>query len=76
MAADKKASSVKGIADNAGKDARNARMNALKAANDAKASNKTSNETLKFAQESNGRVINSERRVNDWTHWDAFTTYM
>ena len=68
-AADKKASNVKNIAKDAARDARRALMNALKAFNESTASNKKSNETLKFAQNTNGRVINAERRVNDWTQW-------
>ena len=67
---------MKGIADAAARDARGARMNALNAFNESTASNKKSNETLKLAEETKASSKISEKRVNDWTQWDAFTTYM
>ena len=33
-------------------------------------------ETLEIAKKTGVRSMNSEKKVNDWTQWDAFTTYM
>jgi hypothetical protein len=48
----------------------------MAAVNEASSVKGIADETLEIAKETGVRSMIAERRVNDWTQWDAFTTYM